>query len=321
MGGKGADLFGSRRSVYLFVDRQYLPSALSVFDFANPDFHVSQRAETTNPQQALFALNHPFVADRARKIAARTRKETRDPAAQVIRAYQTVLQREPTTDEARTAAQFLKAAMAGAAIEKIAEDTNAWSYGYGEVDPKSGLVKSFHPLPHFTGSAWQGGPMWPDRALGWVRHTAKGGHVGNDHEHAAIRRWTAKSAGVVSIRSEVAHEETVGDGVRCWIVSSREGVMATAAAFNARKPLDVDSLEVEPGDTIDFVADFGKNLSHDDYIWVPTIAEAATLAAGASSSGDGAVWNAELGFPRVELRPLEQLIQVLLVSNEVMFVD
>ena len=49
-----------RRSVYATVDRQYLPYVFSVFDFANPDFHSSQRAETTNPQQALFALNSPY---------------------------------------------------------------------------------------------------------------------------------------------------------------------------------------------------------------------------------------------------------------------
>jgi hypothetical protein len=282
---------------------------------------MRQRQSRYCSREGLPQIDFYPLCNRTRKIAARARKETRDPATQVIRAYQTILQREPSTEEAHAAAQFLKAATAEAAKDTVAEDTKVWSYGFGEVDPKSGLVKSFHPLPHFTGSAWQGGPMWPDRALGWVRHTAKGGHVGNDHEHAAIRRWTAKSAGVVSIRSEVAHEETVGDGVRCWIVSSRDGVMATATTFNTRKPLDVDSLEVEAGDTIDFVADFGKNLRHDDYVWIPTITEATTLAAGATSSADGAVWNAEHGFPRVELRPLEQLIQVLLVSNEVMFVD
>jgi hypothetical protein len=232
-----------------------------------------------------------------------------------------VLQRDPSAAEVAAAMRFLQDAAAHAVDSKLAEDSKAWSYGYGEVDPKSGLVKSFQPLPYFTGSAWQGGPLWPDPALGWVRHTAKGGHVGNDHNHAAIRRWTAKSAGVVSIKSEVAHQEMVGDGVRCWVVSSREGVLATASAFNARKPLDVDSLEVEPGDTIDFVADMGKTISYDDYTWTSAISEATTLAGGASTNQRGTTWSTEHAFPIVELRPLEQLVQLLLVSNEVMFVD
>ena len=90
------------------------------------------------------------------------------------------------------------------------------------------LVKSFQPLPHFTGSAWQGGSLWPDASLGWVQLTAKGGHPGNDHEHAVIRRWTASSPGTISIKSEIAHQESAGDGVRCWIVSSRDGVLKSS---------------------------------------------------------------------------------------------
>ena len=60
MGGKAVNLLSLRRSVYAQIDRQYLPSVFNVFDFASPDFHSSQRAETTTPQQALFALNNPF---------------------------------------------------------------------------------------------------------------------------------------------------------------------------------------------------------------------------------------------------------------------
>ncbi len=52
-------------------------------------------------------------------------------------------------------------------------------------------VTGFTALPHFTGSAWQGGAAWPDAKLGWVQLTATGGHPGNDRSHAAVRRWTA----------------------------------------------------------------------------------------------------------------------------------
>ncbi|MEX0794129.1 MAG: PSD1 and planctomycete cytochrome C domain-containing protein, partial [Pirellulaceae bacterium] len=74
-GGKGVDLFASsadgfRRTLYTVVDREFLPSVLRDFDFANPDLHTPQRTETTIPQQALFVLNHRFVADRARSLAA-----------------------------------------------------------------------------------------------------------------------------------------------------------------------------------------------------------------------------------------------------------
>ena len=73
-------------------------------------------------------------------------------------------------------------------------ETLAWKYGYGQLFEAEGRV-DFHPLPHFTGSAWQGGPQWPDAALGWVQFTATGGHAGIDLMHAAVRRWTAPRDG------------------------------------------------------------------------------------------------------------------------------
>jgi hypothetical protein len=234
MGGKGVDLLSLRRSVYALVDRQYLPNVFNVFDFAIPDFHSSQRAETTTSLQALFALNSPFLADRARKIAERIQNEASTPEGQVTRAYRSVYERDPTPVELQTAAQFLSAAKVGDTEDHDVVEAKAWSYGYGKVDVETGLPKSFHRLPHFTGSAWQGGPLWPDARLGWVQITAKGGHTGNDPAHAAIRRWTASSSGTISIKSEIAHQNSEGDGVRCWIVSSRKGVLKSESVYNCR---------------------------------------------------------------------------------------
>jgi hypothetical protein len=281
----------------------------NVFDFANPDLHTSQRAETTTSLQALFALNSPYLADRARKIAERVQREASTPEGQIARAYRIVYERDPTPDELQSAASFLAATKVGDAHDRSVAEAKAWSYGYGKVDVESGLPKSFHPLPHFTGSAWQGGPLWPDARLGWVQITAKGGHTGNDPAHAAIRRWTASAPGTVSIKSEIAHQNTEGDGVRCWIVSSRKGVLKSESVYNGRKRLDVATLAVEPDDTIDFIVDCGKTLSYDDFVWAPTITQSATT------------WDSVGNFTRVQLLPLEQLVQMLLVSNELMFVD
>ena len=84
-GGPGTDLFGPRRSVYISIDRQFLPTLLSVFDFANPDLHSPERSETTTPQQALFAMNHPFVVARAKKIVASLEGST--PVKQLYNKY------------------------------------------------------------------------------------------------------------------------------------------------------------------------------------------------------------------------------------------
>ena len=73
-GGRVEALFGGgsnrRRTLYGLVDRQFLPGVYRTFDFANPDLHIPTRSETTVPQQALFELNHPFPAARARVLAA-----------------------------------------------------------------------------------------------------------------------------------------------------------------------------------------------------------------------------------------------------------
>ena len=75
MGGKPDELFEPpfphRRTLYGRVDRQFLPGTLRVFDFANPDLHIAQRRETSVPQQALFAMNSPFVDGQARGLAER----------------------------------------------------------------------------------------------------------------------------------------------------------------------------------------------------------------------------------------------------------
>jgi cytochrome c553 len=113
MGGRAADLFPKgadnvRRTLYGLVDRQFLPSVLRQFDFANPDLHVPQRSETTVAQQALFAMNHPFIADRARAVVARLdARHVVEPAARVRQLFRVIYQREPTDAQRQAAQGFL----------------------------------------------------------------------------------------------------------------------------------------------------------------------------------------------------------------------
>src|SRR5204862_1369535 len=90
-GGKAEDLFkapfSKRRSIYGFIDRQFLPAALRVFDFASPDMHNPQRAETTVPQQGLFFMNSPFVVEQARALAARVSNDGRARLSQRAGKY------------------------------------------------------------------------------------------------------------------------------------------------------------------------------------------------------------------------------------------
>jgi hypothetical protein len=100
--------FSTRRSVYGLVDRQNLPGVLRVFDFANPDQHTPQRYATTAPQQALFLLNSPFLAEQARALAACSKGTGGDASADsIVNLYRTVYQRQPRAAEVELALRFL----------------------------------------------------------------------------------------------------------------------------------------------------------------------------------------------------------------------
>jgi hypothetical protein len=159
VGGRAGDLFSpqfTRRTLYGLIDRQFLPSTLRVFDFANPDLHIPARTETTVPQQALFFLNHPLLVSYAQALAKRTATAQPDEA-RVQLLYQFAYQRPATSDQVRAALEFVQLAEQDVGVV-IPPTVSAWQYGYGAYDEPSQRVTVFEKLPHFTGSAWQGGP-------------------------------------------------------------------------------------------------------------------------------------------------------------------
>jgi hypothetical protein len=104
-GGASGDLFGVRRTVYSFIDRQNLPGVFRAFDFANPDTHSPQRFQTTVPQQALFLLNSPFLHEQARHLARRVGDVPAE--SRVAALHRLAFGRPPTADDAALAAEFL----------------------------------------------------------------------------------------------------------------------------------------------------------------------------------------------------------------------
>jgi hypothetical protein len=110
-----------RRTVYGLVDRQSLPGVFRAFDFASPDTSAERRPRTTVPQQALFAMNSPFVLEQARALAARPEVLRQTiPARRVEALYRLVLARRPTPDEVRLAVDFVSAAEKGAEKSRLA---------------------------------------------------------------------------------------------------------------------------------------------------------------------------------------------------------
>jgi hypothetical protein len=315
IGGRPKELLDPthlRRTLYANVDRQFLPGTFRTFDFANPDIHVAVRHETTVPQQALFFLNGRFAAARAAGLASTV---THLPPPERVQAlYRTVYQREPTPHETSISLRFVENAAESAPPPPEPVRPTPWSYGTGAFDGTTGRTQSFTPLPHFTGTAWQGSEAWPGGDTGWAQLTATGGHPGNTPAHACIRRWTAPADLTVRVGGTLQHDPEAGDGVRAWIVSSRHGELKAAKAHHSKADLTLEAIELKAGDTLDFIVDIGAVLNSDQFLWAPVV------------SGGGTTWNAKDDFngPKpqpVRLEPWQQYAQVLLLSNEFAFID
>jgi hypothetical protein len=99
-----------RRTIYALVNRNDLPGDFRAFDFADVDASAPERPNTTVPQQALFAMNSPFIQDQARRIARDCQAQSNDDPARVAWLYHRILSRDPSSDERELALHFLKTA-------------------------------------------------------------------------------------------------------------------------------------------------------------------------------------------------------------------
>jgi hypothetical protein len=325
IGGKPMDLWGSqipRRTLYAHVDREDLSPVLRNFDFANPDLSIPQRSDTIVPQQALFSINHPFPAARAKALVERVESDSTDPGQRVQQLYQRLLQRLPGVDEMQAALAFVQS---GPAPPPAAQNALAWQYGYGEWDETAGRIKTFTPLPHFDGSAWQGDEGLPNAVLGWAQLTATGGHPGDDRQHAVVRRWTAPQEGSYAINSTLIHQPEAGDGIRAFISHSGRGLLRSTRLHQATEELNVEALPMQQGDTVDFIVDINEGLNSDQFLWSPKVtAVPATAAAGATDAVLSETWDALKDFTGLAAQPLngwQQLAQTLMLTNEFVFVD
>jgi hypothetical protein len=305
--GNLADPADARRTIYGTIDRQNLPSLFRAFDFASPDTTSPQRFTTTVPQQALYFMNSPFVIRQAKALAARPDVGPADPEARVRLLYRTLFARDATPEEISTGLQYVEAESTAPTSEPI------WQYGYGRFDMSMQRVVDFSPLPYFTGTSWQGGPRVPDQKLGFVILTPGGGHPGNDAEHATVRRWTAPLDATIRISATLEHPAEQGDGVRARIVSSRSGLLGEWSVHHGSVRTAVAGVKVQSGDTIDFVVDCRDNNNSDSFAWSPTIQAASGSSWSASADFEGA--------PAPKLSPWEKYTQVLMESNEFVFVD
>ena len=315
-----------RRSVYAYISREEPSGLMRSFDFSNPEQHTAQRSLTTVPQQALFLLNSPFVGDQARAIAASLQGADVEQRVSVL--YQRLFGREPSAVELRVAANFIREHPGVPEVEP--PPVEPWQYGTVALDPAEGAVSQFRTFEYRQGERFQLGAILPSPDGGRASLTARGGAPGDDLSSAVSRRWVSPIDGQVSITGTLNHplgsqakRFSYSNGIRGWLVSSRTGVIASWTIAGMQVATNIERLEVERGDTIDFVVDSRGDYESDDFTWAPVVTQ--TLTGDQKKSGMKAMrWSAEEDFRFPAEKPLgawEQYAQVLLMTNEFAFVD
>lgn len=314
-----------RRGLYAYIDREDVPGLLASFDVPSPDASQAIRAQTTVPQQALFLLNSEFVIQQATALYERV-AAIQNTDERVNSLYRLALARDADAEEIEFAKRFLGRELLSADDSSPTEDEGpVWDFGYGYFDSETNRV-AFEAMPHFTGEHWQGGSEFPDSKYGHLRLSAGSGHPGNNAMLATIIRWVSPGDGSVKVTGMLRHRADKGDGVRGTLVSSRKGVLATWDAFHSEASTTVASIEVQRGETLDFILDCRETPSFDSYQWAPQV---TVVQSGSLGKGEGSTWSSQDDFLSASrertqshgLDPWIQLAQALLVCNEFAFVD
>jgi hypothetical protein len=302
--------FPQRRAVYGYIDRQNLPGMFRTFDLASPDAHAPRRYETTSPQQALFLMNSPFLMERSRQLAQLTTAGSADKRIEDL--YRIVLTRAPDAGERASCLEFLR-------IEKEADLRGArlhrWSYGYGPFDESTGRVTRFTELPHFTGEVWQGGEKLPDERLGYVSWRTRGGHPGLN-DAAAVRRLYIPRNSTIQFRGKLEHEADGGDGVRLTIHCHENGTLGTWVSQHSVTKFATQPVHVAADGFVDLIVDMRDSNGFDSFQLQFQVVEKIQNREGVFDS----VTTFRGPSPQL-LNPLEKLSQVLLLSNEFLFVE
>jgi len=331
MGGRSVALTAadvdSWRTVYQFVDRYDQASVPAMFDFANPDQHSPQRYVTTVPQQALFLMNSPFMQKQAGALASRMPVTGTTPDSETIKTlYRRVLQREPKTDELDIAQRFLSEA--GTLQSEVAF---RWTYGTERLQrDASGKVTLTDWKPFTVLKDQHKRPTWshtgtiPDPQWRYAMQHERGGHAPAE-DLVNTMRWTAPADATLQIDTELVRDSDRGNGVRGLVFSNRTGLIAEALADpkHKRQPINA-KLTVKKGDVLHFALSSEGETDSDSYDWQAKISQldadgSLTLLTDSRTDFCGAdQWPLNRAKPQ---RPLAQLAQALIMSNEFMFVD
>lgn len=329
-----------RRAVYAAIERDELAPLLQTFDFASPDETSSRRDITTVPTQSLFMMNSEFPMEMASGLTGKLGIHSPvkgDVDAAIGTLYQHVFHRAPTEGEHAAARAFIESSPK-AIVADAGESTNAgapaksdWQFGHAPYDSQlaSHGLDELRPFPFLGQRKMQGSETFPDEknGFGWLQLRSTGGHAGGGNR-CLVNRWISPLSGEIKISGELGHGSEIGDGIRATIYRNREERLGQWSALNGKADTGIKSLTVSRGDTIDFVVDCIGDGSYDSYQWNPLIVPTKAIP----SLAGRIAWSPKNDFPKPPKQktetgkkpaaapkpfgPMEQIAQVLLMSNE-----
>ena len=124
-------------------------------------------------------------------------------------------------------------------------------------------------------------------------------------------------SGTIEIKSRMKHLPESGNGVRGQIVSSTKGILKEAKIDHSEAELNVASIKVEVGDTIDFVADWQGQILHDEHEWRITIRLIGSGDLTANTNVQN--WDAQRDFVGGGTDAWTEYVHALMMTNEFVF--
>lgn len=227
-----------RRSLYIRVRRSQPVAMLQAFDAPTmADVNCEKRPSSTVATQSLMLMNSQFILEQANHLAA------------LIAVADSVPADDPL--------------LAGLPPLPL-DGQSPWQYGYGSFAAEGGT--QFTALPHWAGSAWQGGEKLPDPKLSWVIVNRNGGHTGSGLQMASIRRLVLPGPGTVTVTGTFSHGSENGDGVHGQLVVAGK-LQGEWDIHNGSTETKTEAIAVAAGQTIDLVVSPRENVTSDSYTW------------------------------------------------------
>jgi hypothetical protein len=117
------------RSVYLPIRRLGKHPFMELFNGADPNEPTARRETSTVPLQALFWMNSDFIRDNAQTLAGQVIAAGAAPAERLRQAYQRILGRDPSAQEAGDLTDYVRGHAAGlpADVGPVERELRTWT--------------------------------------------------------------------------------------------------------------------------------------------------------------------------------------------------